>query len=53
MTPISWTKSLTCYQNDVHEVTNEEEAESGELEQTYGGISKIEPVNAEHSQEHR
>ena len=43
MTAVSRLQSLGCYQDDVHEVTNEEKTQGGELEQAKGGIAKIEP----------
>ena len=51
MAAISWTKCLAGNQNDVHQVTNKEEAKRGELEKTDGGISEVKTVNAKHAKE--
>ena len=48
---VSWLQRLGGDQDDVHQVTDEEEAQGGELEKTNGRIAQVEPVSSEHPQE--
>ena len=52
MTPISRFQSLSSNEDDVDQVTNEEESEGGELEQTQSRVSQVESVSSKHAQEH-
>ena len=51
MASISRAKCLAGYEDDVHEVTDEEEAEGGELEKPNSRIAEVETINAKHAQE--
>ena len=51
MTAVCRAKGLGGDQDDVHQVTDEEEAQGGELEETNGGIAQVEPVSSKHAQE--
>ena len=45
-------EALGSDEDDVHQMTDEEESERGELEQSDGGVAEVEPVHAEHAKEH-
>ena len=51
MASISRAECLAGYEDDVHEVTDEEEAEGGELEKPNSRIAEVETINAKHAQE--
>ena len=38
-------QGLCCYEDDVHQVADEEEAEGRELEQTHRRVAEVEPAH--------
>ena len=51
--PVRGFQGLCCYEDDVHQVANEEEPQSGELQKSHGRVAKVESVHTEHAQEDR
>ena len=49
--PVRGSQGLCCYEDDVHQVTNEEESQGGEFQKAHGRVAKVESVHTEHAQE--
>ena len=46
-------QGLCCYEDDVHQVADEEESQGGEFQKSHGRVAKVKPVHTEHAQEDR
>ena len=51
MRPVRGPHDLRCDEDDVEQVSEEEEAEGGELEEAERGVAEVEAVCAKHAQE--
>ena len=51
--PVRGFQGLCCYEDDVHQVSDEEETQGGEFQKAHGRVTKVESVHTEHAQENR
>ena len=51
--PVRGSQGLSCYEDYVHQVANEEESQGGEFQESHGRVAKVESVHTEHAQEDR
>ena len=53
VTAVRGSQRLCCYEDHVHQVTNEEESQGGEFQKAHGRVAKVKSVHTEHAQEDR
>ena len=53
MAPVRGPEGLSCYEDNVHQVSDEEETQGGEFQKAHGRVTKVESVHTEHAQENR
>ena len=51
VTSVRGSQALCGYQDDVHQVTDKEEAQGGELQEAHGRVAEVESVHTEHPEE--